>query len=63
MITGVTATTALPESRVPDPQQNKQTTKSTVRVVGEVQHNILYIYDKHGRLVQSSSRSHFIGEV
>jgi hypothetical protein len=44
-------------------EYRQQTIKTTVTVNGEYQSEIVYTYDKYGRLVTTVVRSHLIGEI
>ena len=49
--------------KTPNIQYDQTTVKAVVRVKEDTQQTVVYTYDKHGRLLNSSVRSHVIGEI
>lgn len=62
MIEGISARMAFPY-KTPNIQYDQTTVKAVVRVKEDTQQTVVYTYDKHGRLLNSSVRSHVIGEI
>ena len=64
MIEGISQVVRVPHNALPiDYEKEQGYVKTTVKVKGETQEVATYIYDKFGRLVTTTIKSHDIGAV